>query len=69
MKPEDRIAKNAIREVEERQAKVREFEALCDAHGVKDPAKWVLTRWVEEHLVGPILDFAEKALRGAQGRN
>lgn len=55
--------------MQEKQAKVREFEALCDRHGVEDPAKWVLTRWVEEHLVGPILDFAEKALRGAQGRN
>lgn len=69
MKPDDRVAANALRRMQEKQAKIREFEALCDAHGVKDPAKWVLTRWVEEHLVGPILDFAEKALRGAQGRN
>lgn len=69
MKPEDRVAADALRRIEEKQAKVREFEALCDEHGVRDPAKWVLTRWVEEHLVGPILDFAEKALRGAQGRN
>lgn len=69
MKPDDRVAADALRRIEEKQAKIREFEALCDAHGVKDPAKWVLTRWVEEHLVGPILDFAEKALRGAQGRN
>ena len=69
MKPEDRIAKDAIRKVEERQARVREFEALCDEHGVQDQAKWALTRWVEENLIGPVLDFAEKAFRGAQGRN
>lgn len=69
MKPDDRVAADALRRMQEKQAKVREFEALCDRHGVEDPAKWVLVRWVEANLIGPVLDFAERAFRGVQGRN
>src|SRR5690606_41942500 len=50
MKPDDRVAADALRRLRDKQVKVREFEALCDKHGVEDPAKWGLVRWVEANL-------------------
>lgn len=69
MDPTNRIARDALRRVQEQEAKVREFEALMDEHGIQDPARFALRQWVEEHLVGPVLDLAERSLRGVQGRN
>lgn len=69
MDAESRNARDALRRMAEQQDKVREFEALMDEHGIKDPARFALRQWVEAHLVGPVLDLAERALRGIQGKN
>lgn len=69
MRPENAHAERTLRQLEEKRAKVREFEALMDEHGVKDPARFVLRQWVEEHLIGPVLEVAERTLRGIQRRN
>lgn len=69
MSLEDDVAAGARREIIEQQEKVREFEGLLDSEGVEEPTRFVLRQWVEEHLVGPVLEIYEKRLRGSQGKN
>lgn len=69
MNPDDRVADNARRRFHEQQEKVREFEALMDEHGVEEPTRFALRQWVEEHIVGPVLEVAERQLKGSRKRN
>jgi hypothetical protein len=69
MDREDRNAAACQQELLAAQEKVEEFEALMDEYGVGEPGRWVLRQWVEETLMGPILDMRERVLRGIQRRN
>lgn len=69
MTPEDRNATDALRRLQKAQDDVAAFETELDRNAVRDPARFALRQWFEAYVSGPILDVAERRLRGIQGKN
>lgn len=69
MDPTDTNAADAAARLHRARRDVDAFEEELDRNAVRDPARFALRQWFEAYVTGPILDAAERRLRGIQGKN